>query len=504
VNDIQRDASSTRPLSLTQDGIPFYPRTCFNWLPQYRYGLMAHKALQRACQASLSALGDRCAFDVNGREKGESPYPIHCVRPALMDSVLRTKELTGFVMGQSEGVLHEFTNGERYFPLSEDLALIVAKEDGSAPLLNNILSYMTPAPASLSALFALSGGYCNVSADDLADACRNRRLAAGELCRYISAMYQVNRPDRIRLHAAGVGGLIEAATRYMHFRSPGYRTCLFVPEYWDLLRCVLTYSPRNVRIVEGRDERQPSPQRWLSELAQPGLDFAYTSVTSNPLGSSLPRSVLLEAIDSVSDDTLFFLDFTSVDIHETFDQSVLTSILRTFPKKNLMITKSFAKDYNRGHLRVGYALFTRSETAEGIWPYMAAYPPATVSREILDCLKSGNQEILKEYRRLNRLLEDSAAAHPEIHVAGSSSNYTSVYFESEEACVRMKDALEREQGPKVFPGELPMQGGGALGLNEGEINLTTMKRIPFLSPRALRLLVTDRSIGEFFGLLANI
>ena len=59
---------------------------------------------------------------------------------------------------------------------------------------------------------------------------------------------------------------------------------------------------------------------------------------------------------------------------------------------------------------------------------------------------------------------------------------------------------------REVPGQvvLVLQGGGALGLTEGEVNLPAMKRIPFLPTNALRLLVTDRAIEEFFGLLARI
>ena len=304
------------------------------------------------------------------------------------------------------------------------------------------------------------------------------------------------RSGQILIHSAGVGGLIEATTRYLHFLKPGYRTCILVPEYWDLLRCVLTYSPHNMQVVDGRERPEFPTQEWLTAIAQPDVDFSYISYTNNPLGTTVPYSAMVEAIEAIEDDALFFIDCTSLDTEESSGVTVIADLLRRFKHKNLLIAKSFSKEYNKGHLRVGYALLTRPEVAAALWPYMAAYSPASVMSEVLDAMTFGNQHVLEAYRKIGRQLSEFAAMHPAIRITGTTSNYTSLLFDSEERCSEAHSRISAAYGAQVFPGELPMQGGGHLGLGQGEVSLTSMKRIPFLPKNALRLLVTETSVSQ--------
>jgi hypothetical protein len=124
---------------------------------------------------------------------------------------------------------------------------------------------------------------------------------------------------------------------------------------------------------------------------------------------------------------------------------------------------------------------------------MAGYPPASITAELLRCLASGNAPILEAYRTIGRQIKIFSKQHPAIRISGSTSNYTSLFFESEMLCSEVHSFLEQTYGEKVFPGELPMQGGGQLGLGQGEVSLTSMKRIPFLPKNAMRLLVTETS-----------
>ena len=114
--------------SLTSDGIPFPSRPCFNWLPQYRYGLFAYKALQEACAARLTRGGNALSFTA-GRH-GAADVPTHLVRPVLMDAVLGGGGWLGYVLGQAQDSLERFATGEFFQPLTADVALIVAKEEG--------------------------------------------------------------------------------------------------------------------------------------------------------------------------------------------------------------------------------------------------------------------------------------------------------------------------------------------------------------------------------------
>jgi len=487
---------SSKSFSLTLDGIPFEPRPCFNWLPQYRYGQLAYQALQQACAARLRRRGD--AFELaSGAVYDGTAAPTRLVRPVLMDSVLSRPDWIGYVARQSEGLLETLSDGEPFIPINEDVALIVAREQGSEQLLNNILSYMIPASQSLEAMLALAGGYHGASPATLDEAHGVRKAAADSLRSALCRLYSLSDPSRLLIHSAGVGGLIEAAARYMHLSKPGYRSCILVPEYWDLLRCVLTYSPGGLEVVNGREASEFPRDAWLTAMARPGVDFSYISYTSNPLGSTVPHTTLLEAVDAVAEDALFFIDCTSVDVEQRSSPAVVADLLRFFPRKNLVVTKSFSKEYNRGHLRIGYALFSRREVAEGVWPLMAGYPPAAASREALACLLGGNAHVLEAYRRISREAEQFAASRPRIRVSGTTSNYTSLFFSTEEEC---SDALERVRvayGDRVFPGELPMQGGGSIGLADGEVSLMSMRRIPFLPTNALRLLMTETSIGQF-------
>ena len=486
--------------SLISEGIPFPPRVCFNWLPQYRYGLFAYKALQSSCATKLKRQGNHVEFTPNGN-CADADIPTHLVRPVLMDSVLRDTGWLGYVRGQAEELLHPFATGELFHPLTDDIALIVAKEQGSSQFLNNILSYMTPAPQSIDAALALGGGYSGATSAEISNSHVARIVAAEKLRTTICSMYKINDTRLVRIHSAGVGGLIEAATRYMHFQTPGYRTCILVPEYWDLLRCVLTYSPNGVSVVDGRERKEFPEDEWLTAISQPNVDFSYISYTNNPLGTTIPYVSLLKAIDAIDNDALFFIDCTSVDTEESSSVDVINDILRKFPHKNLLITKSFSKEYNKGHLRVGYGIFTRTDVADAFWPFMACYPPASITTELLTCLARGNAHVLDAYRKIGEQIRQFATAYPEIHISGTTSNYTSLFFKSEERCSEVLSSLENAYGSRVFPGELPMQGGGHLGLGQGEVSLTSMKRIPFLPKNALRLLVTETSFKQLHELL---
>lgn len=486
--------------SLTSDGIPFPPRPCFNWLPQYRYGLFAYKALQQACVTQLSRKGDAVDFAAAG-SRGAADVPMQLVRPVLMDSVLREDGWLGYVLGQAESSLERFSTGELFHPLTPEVALIVAKEQGSGQLLNNILSYMIPAPQSVEATLALGGGYSGANRQQIAENHAARKAASDKFSATLRQMYGLGDPRRLLIHSAGVGGLIEAATRYMHQRKPGFRTCILVPEYWDLLRCVLTYSPKNVDVIDGRERPVFPEAAWLQAITKPDVDFSYISYTNNPLGTTVPHSAMMKAIDAINDDALFFIDCTSLDTEESSSAEVIVDILKKFPHKNLLITKSFSKEYNKGHLRVGYGVFTRREVADAIWPLMAAYSPVPITSEAMHALSDGNAHILGAYRTIGGHLRDFAKSHPKIRVSGTTSNYTSLFFGDEEEATRAHERLAVAFGTKVYPGELPMQGGGHLGLGQGEVSLTSMKRIPFLPGNALRLLVTETSILQIGAVL---
>lgn len=479
--------------SLTNDGIPFEPRPCFNWLPQYRFGLFAYKALQQACANLLSDNGDSIEFSMPGSASARN-VPLHLVRPALMDSVIEADQWKGYVLGQAESSLRRFADGRLFFPITKDIALIVAKESGSSHLLNNVLSYMTPAPQSIEATLAIAGGYLGATPDEIIASHHSRMECSGDLRRILAAQYELADTSQILLHSAGVGGVIEAATRYMDLTRPGFRSYLLVPEYWDLLRCVLTYSPRNLVVVDGRHFEEFPEDQWLSGISGSDIDFSYLSFTSNPLGTTVPKDSLFKSIDAIGDDVLYFIDCTSVDTEESSSTEVIKQILKSFPRKNLLITKSFSKEYNQGHIRVGYGIFTRPEVAKALWPLMAAFSPASISTKAIECLKFGTEHVLQAYSKTKQQLESFANSHTNIRVTGTSSNYTSLLFASESECSAALERITNHFGKSVYPGELPMQGGGHLGLDQGEVSLTSMKRIPFLPANALRLLVTPNSI----------
>ncbi|TAH35621.1 MAG: hypothetical protein EYC62_04195 [Alphaproteobacteria bacterium] len=486
--------------SLMKDGVPFPSRPCFNWLPQYRYGLFVYKALQQACAGLLSYQGDKIDFAKSGT-RGAGDVPLHLVRPVLMDWVIRQGNYSGYVLNAAESALQPFTNGELYYPLTADLALIVAKQEGSNALLNNVLPYMTPAPQTVEALAAVGGGYYGATPAEIAAAHIARKTATEKFNSKLRGMYGVQNPDSLRTHSAAVGGLIDACTRYLHATKPGFRTCMMVPEYWDLLRCVLTYSAKGLRAVEGLADGKFPEKEWLTAISQPDVDFAYISYTNNPLGRPTPHASIIKAIDAISDDALFFIDCTSIDIKESSNEAVVSDILKKFPHKNLLIAKSFSKEYNKGHIRLGYGLFTRPDFANALWPYMAGYPSVANIAEGLECLDQGNAHVLGAYRDISRQLAEFAKTRPHIRVSGMESNYTTLFFESEDACSKARGLIEAEFGSKVFPGELPMQGGGDMGLGQGEINLTSIKRIPFLPANGLRILMTTETVANLSKVL---
>jgi histidinol-phosphate/aromatic aminotransferase/cobyric acid decarboxylase-like protein len=486
--------------SLTTDGIPFPPRPGLNWLPQYRYGLYAYKALQEVCATALTRNGNAISFAPPGK-RGAGDVPLHLVRPVLMDCVLRREGWLGYVLGQAEESLERFTTGELYHPITPDMALIVAKQTGSERLLNNILLYMTPASPTVEATLALAGGYAGATPEEIDDAHLVRRAAANALTERLCGLYGIEDQNCVRIHSAAVGGLIEAATRYMHFLKPGFRTCVLVPEYWDLLRCVLTYSPEGLRAVEGRERDVFPEEAWLEAISAKDIDFSYISYTNNPLGTTVSYEAMVKAIEAIRDDALFFIDCTSLDTEESSGVEVIANIVHKYPRKNLLIAKSFSKEYNKGHLRVGYGIFTRRDVADAMWPYMAAYSPSTISCEAMQALDDGNAHVLAAYRRIGRELESFAQAHTEIRLSSTTSNYTSLFFDDAAACDGAARRIEEAHGRKVFPGDLPMQGGGRMGLGKGEVSLMSMKRIPFLPTNALRVLVTETAVKQIHDVL---
>ncbi len=485
---------------MNDNRLPVVPRLCFNWLPTYRYGLFAYKALQQACALRVTQKNGKLSLgplaEVHGLE-----FPLERVRPVAIDAVLSTTDIQGYITRQFADALLPFSNGKPYLSLTEDIALIVAKEGREGnDLLQNVIPYMSPAPHTLTASLAVAGDYADVSESRLTEAHLRRKNAASALRAELANAYQC-KAERILLHLNAVGGLIEATTRYLHRSKPGFRTCSLAPEYWDLMRYILTYSREGLRLVPGRDGSEFPTKAWLSALAQADNDFAYISLTSNPVGTTLSRETLLAGLEALPNDTLFFIDCTSVDIEECSSIEKLSPLLKDFSHKNLIIAKSFSKEYEIGDLRIGYAVCTRQETADAIWPYMTGYPPEQVSKTALAVMKTGNAAVIDRYRVANRLLREMAKSSPRYRFTGDCSNYTLLFCDSADECVRIKERIASVYGHEIYPGELPMQGGGDLGLSKEEIDLTTMKNIPFLAPEALRLVVTPESMQAFQKLL---
>ena len=484
---------------MDNERLPIVPKLCFNWIPTYRYGLFAYRALQQACamrlkrRASGLQLGN--LMDSSGLE-----IPLYRVRPIAMDTVLKINEHEGYVQHQFAEDLEKFEGGKPFFPITEDIALMVAKPGRETDLINNVTPYMASSPHVTTASLALAGDYAGVNEKNLTDAHLRRKAAAEILQRELALAYECN-PDTIRLHLNAVGGVIEATTRYMRTKRPGFRTCLLLPEYWDFMRLVLNYSPEGLRLIHGREELEFPVDAWLEAISKNDNDLVYLSYTSNPIGTAIEQEVFISSLDAIPDDTLFFIDCTSVDIEERSSIEKLKQIIKDFSHKNLLITKSFSKEYNIGDLRIGYAVFTRKETAASIWPFMAGYPPEQVSRTALKHLKAGPQAVIERYRVANNMLQEIACTHKEIKITGNCSNYTLVYFDSPEKCQAMKERVAEVYGDQIYPGELPMLGGGDLGLARDEIDITTMNNIPFLAQNALRLVVTPESVQAFGNLL---
>jgi histidinol-phosphate/aromatic aminotransferase/cobyric acid decarboxylase-like protein len=477
------------------DRLPVTPRLCFNWLPTYRYGLFAYKALQQSCALLLKEGAKGLELGGIMESKGLA-RPLTSVRPVALDSLLQTKDHNGYINWQFADALEIFSDGKPYYALSENTALIVTKKDKEKDLLGNVIPYMTSATTTLEASLAVSGCYTGVEQNSLITAHQRRKSAADALCNELAKICDCP-AENILLHLNAVGGIIEGTLRYLHKNKPGFTTCALSPEYWDFMRFILTYSAQGLRLIPGRDQGAFPADAWLAAISDPKNDFAYLSYTSNPVGTVIPEDTFLEALNIIPDDTLFFIDCTSIDIKERSSTDFVKRIIKKFPHKNLLITKSFSKEYELGDLRVGYAVFTRRETARAIWPYMAGYPAEQNSRIALAALKQGYSDVMARYTQANLLLREMAAKHPKFHFTGDCSNYTLVFCKSPEQCVEIKQRLQEEYGDKIYPGELPMQGGGDLGLGKGEVDLTSMKDIPFLSPQALRLVVTPESIQAF-------
>jgi len=296
---------------------------------------------------------------------------------------------------------------------------------------------------------------------------------------------------------------LEGTLRSLHKNKPEFRTCCLAPEYWDFMRFVLAYAPKGLRLVPGRDSTDFPSDAFLSGISRSDNDLVYLSYTSNPVGRTMPEHVFLQSLDLVPDDTLFFVDCTSIDIEQRSSVEFIRTVLKNYSHKNLLITKSFSKEYELGDLRIGYALFTRKESAAAIWPYMSGYPSVHVSKTALSALKTGFAEVTDRYRHANRLLKEMSEAHPKFRITGDCSNYTLVFCSRPEQCVQIKQRLQEAYGHLIYPGELPMQGGGDVGL-KGELDLPSMKDIPFLSPDALRLVVTPESVKAFENVLSGL
>jgi len=143
------------------DRLPVTPRLCFNWLPTYRYGLFAYKALQQT-GAMLLKNGSRGWELGSVAESKGMQKPLNSVRPIAIDSLLRTSDHHGYIDWQFTDALEQFSDGKPYYAVTEDVALIVTKEDKEKDLLNNVIPYMTSAPTTLTASLAIAGGYAGV------------------------------------------------------------------------------------------------------------------------------------------------------------------------------------------------------------------------------------------------------------------------------------------------------------------------------------------------------
>lgn len=355
---------------------------------------------------------------------------------------------------------------------------------------------MTPAPLSVTALLAMGGGYAGIDDDRILRSHEGRKAATADFRSELARRYDWPEGN-ILVHLNAVGGLIEATLRNLHRAKPGFRTCVLTPEYWDFLRLVLTYSAKGLRLVPGREQSTFPGAAWVDAVSQKDNDLVYLSVSSNPVGTVIPEKFLIESLEAVSDDTLYLLDCTSVDTDERSSEAVVTKILKRFSHKNLMVTKSFSKEYDIAEMRVGYALFTRPETARATWRFMAGYPSEYTLNAASTALKTGMQPTLDYYRKANRLVREMAEEFPDIRFTGDCSNYTLAIFDSAKRCTEVKELLRERYGATIYPGELPMQGGGSTGLGAGETSLATIQNIPFLEPEALRLVVTLDALEAF-------
>lgn len=485
--------------------MPVDTRYCFNWLPRYKYSLLTYKSLQQTCAFNILNKSSSFELDSHFFEKTDINVLLPYVRPVLIDMVLETDNWCGYVNAQYKDNLIKFQNTSRlFFPLTEDIALIVAKPEGSEDLLNNVLPYMSPAPQTLSASLALSGNYFGISDKVLMEFHNKRKNTTDLFKQDIAQRYGISQVENILIHAAGVDGIIEAATKYVYNNNKNFISCIVTPDYWETVRLILTYSPKGLHLIKGREQTKFPLDNWLSCLGKKDIDFAYISFTCNPLGKAIPSKALNAALETVSEDTLFFIDCTPFDTKERSSISKLSRLIKQYKNKNIIITKSFSKEYDLGDLRLGYALFTRTETARAIWPYMQCNPPVSVVKRGMKALQKGNFKVKQFYRSSNDILVKTAKKIPDLWISGSNSNYTSIFFKDEETAIKVQNKVTEKYGKMMYPGELPMRGGGDIGIGEDEVDTTTMKNIPFLAPNALRLLVSERSVKFFFSAVKEV
>jgi len=157
-----------------------------------------------------------------------------------------------------------------------------------------------------------------------------------------------NRPRKEIICGAGTDSLL------------AYIICAFSEEGDEILTAETTFiglfvnaHKYNRRIITTPMQNYAIDLPALSAAITPQTRIIYLANPNNPTGTMILKSELDEFLASVPDDILVILDEAYFN-YARFDEDYPDGL--TYKKQNVIVTRTFSKDYGLAGLRVGYAI----------------------------------------------------------------------------------------------------------------------------------------------------
>lgn len=182
--------------------------------------------------------------------------------------------------------------------------------------------------------------------ESLSEAYRYVDPGAYELTTALGAYH--SRPRKEIICGAGTDSLL------------AYIICAFSEEHDEILTAETTFiglfvnaRKYNRKVVTTPMQDYAFDLQALSAAITPRTRIIYLANPNNPTGTMIPKSELDEFLESIPADILVILDEAYFN-YARYDESYPDGL--TYKKQNVIVTRTFSKDYGLAGLRVGYAI----------------------------------------------------------------------------------------------------------------------------------------------------